>query len=67
MVHHHPPVPGFDPPFVVALVELVEGTRVVGNVVEIAPAELRVGLPVEVCFVRMHDAWTLPLWRPRAS
>ena len=65
VVHHHPPVYGFETPFAIALVELEEGTRIVGNVTDIAPAEVRVGLPVEVSFVRVDDAWTLPQWRPR--
>ena len=67
VVHHHPPVPGLDPPFAVAVVELEEGTRIVGNVIEIDPANVCIGMPVEVRFVRVHDEWTLPLWRPRAS
>ena len=65
VVHHHPPVFGFETPFAIALVELEEGTRIVGNVTDIAPADVRVGLPVEVNFVRVDDAWTLPQWRAR--
>src|SRR5262245_9028678 len=33
VVHHHPPVYGLEVPFTVALVELEEGTRIVGNLV----------------------------------
>ena len=66
VVHHHPPVYGFETPFAIALVELEEGTRIVGNLTDVAPADVRVGLPVEVNFVRVDDAWTLPQWRPRA-
>jgi hypothetical protein len=65
VVHHHPPVYGFETPFAIALVELEEGTRIVGNVTDIAPADVRVGLPVEVNFVRVDDTWSLPQWRPR--
>ncbi len=65
VVHHHPPVYGFDVPFAIGLVELEEGTRIVGNVLDIDPADLRVGLPVEVSFVRVDGEWTLPQWRPR--
>ena len=64
VVHHHPPVYGFETPFAIALVELEEGTRIVGNVTDIAPADLRVGQPVEVKFVRVDDEWTLPQWQP---
>jgi len=66
VVHHHPPVPGFEPPFVVALVELDEGTRLVANLGGIAPAAVEVGLPVVVEFVRVEgaDGWALPRFRP---
>lgn len=65
VVHHHPPVPGRDSPFVVALVELEEGTRIVGNLLDVPPAEVEVGMPVEVCWVRAADGQTDPHWRPR--
>ena len=63
-IHHHPPVPGREMPFAVALVELEEGTRIVGNVIDVDVAEVRVGMPLEVAFV--HDGTrTRPQWRPR--
>jgi len=65
VVHHHPPVPGRALPFVVALVELTEGVRVMGELRGVAPAEVRVGLPVEIDFDRVDDELTLPAWRPR--
>ena len=65
IVHHPPPVFGFDTPFAIALIELEEGTRIVGNLPGVAPASVRVGLPVEVAFARVDDEWTLPQWRPR--
>jgi len=64
VVHHHPPVPGRTPPFVVAVVELPEGVRVVGNVIDCDPAEVRIGMPVELTFQKMDDEVTLPQWRP---
>lgn len=66
VVHHSPPVPGFDPPFVVALVELEEGVRVVSNLTGIAPGAVEVGLPVEVSFEKVDEELTLPLFTPRA-
>ena len=65
VVHHHPPVPGRELPFVVALVELAEGVRVLGELGGVAPDEVRVGLPVEINFDRVDDELTLPAWRPR--
>jgi uncharacterized OB-fold protein/acyl dehydratase len=64
VVHHHPPVPGRTPPFVVAVVELPEGVRVVGNVIDCAPEDVHIGMPVELAFQRMDDELTLPQWRP---
>ena len=66
VVHHHPPVPGRQMPFTVAVVELDEGTRIVGNVIDIDPSEVTVGLPVEVAFVANEAGRVLPQWRPRA-
>jgi uncharacterized OB-fold protein len=65
VVHHHPPVPGRELPFVVALVELAEGVRVLGELRGVEPSEVRVGLPVEIDFDRVDDELTLPAWRPR--
>jgi uncharacterized OB-fold protein len=65
VVHHHPPVPGRALPFVVALVALEEGVRVLGELRDTDPAGVRVGLPVEIVFDRVDDDLTLPAWRPR--
>lgn len=53
-------------PITLVLVELEEqpGLRVVTNLVEAEPGDLRIGLPVEVVFVD-HDGFTLPQFRPR--
>ncbi len=65
VVHHHPPVPGRSLPFVVALVELEEGVRMLAELVDVPPAEVRVGLPVSAGFARVDDALTMPVWRLR--
>jgi uncharacterized protein len=65
VVHHHPPVPGQDHPFVVALVQLEEGTRILGNLLDAAPEDVHVGTPVQVDFVARSDGRLLPQWRPR--
>ena len=67
VVHHHPRVPGRATPFVVALVELDEGVRMLGELTGIAPDDVRVGLPVEVVFTKVDDDLTMPSWRPRAE
>ncbi|HEU5160564.1 MAG TPA: OB-fold domain-containing protein [Streptosporangiaceae bacterium] len=64
VVHHHPPVPGREAPFVVGLIELEEGVRMVGNVIGCAPADVHIGMPVHVTFERVDDDLTLPQWTP---
>jgi uncharacterized OB-fold protein/acyl dehydratase len=66
VVHHHPPVPGKQLPFVVALVELDEGVRMLGEFVDVDPASVHIGMPVRVALTRVDDELTLPLWRPAA-
>jgi uncharacterized OB-fold protein/acyl dehydratase len=67
VVHHHPPVPGKKLPLVVALVQLPEGVRMVGEMPGVGPDQVRIGLPVRATFVRIDDdlnPFTLPAWRP---
>jgi uncharacterized protein len=63
VVHRHPPVPGKELPIVIALVELTEGVRMLGELTGIDPAEVRIGLPVRVSFIRIDDDLVLPGWR----
>jgi uncharacterized OB-fold protein len=63
VVHHHPPLPGRRLPVVVALVDLPEGVRMVGELLDADPPRVRIGAPVRVEFVRVDDELTLPAWR----
>lgn len=63
VVHHHPPVPGKKLPMVVALVQLPEGVRMVGELPGVRPDLVRIGLPVRVAFARVDDDLTMPAWR----
>ncbi|MFC5746865.1 OB-fold domain-containing protein [Actinomadura rugatobispora] len=67
VVHHHPPVPGRTPPYVVAVVDLEEGVRIVGNVNGCPPEDVAIGMPVKLAFERMDDELVLPQWIPAAS
>jgi uncharacterized OB-fold protein len=67
VVPHHPPLPMFPQPYVVALVDLEEGTRLVTNLVDIDPTEVVIDLPVEVVFTAVDEGLTLPLFRPRRA
>ncbi|MBB4684869.1 bifunctional MaoC family dehydratase N-terminal/OB-fold nucleic acid binding domain-containing protein [Amycolatopsis jiangsuensis] len=62
VAHHHPPVPGKRLPFVVALVELEEGVRMMAELLDVEPDEVHVGLAVRAAFVRIDDELTLPAW-----
>jgi uncharacterized OB-fold protein len=64
VVHHHPPVPGKRLPMVVALVQLTEGVRMVGEMPGVRPDQVRIGLPVRATFVRVDDELTMPAWKP---
>jgi uncharacterized OB-fold protein len=51
-------------PYVVAMVELVEGPLMMGNVTGVDPEVVHVGMPVEVYFVLAADDIGIPYWRP---
>lgn len=66
----HPPVlPAWadDVPFTVLLVELDEGVRMVGRLVDAEPSELSIGLPVALRWRQEGElalpAWTVPTGR----
>jgi uncharacterized protein len=71
VVHHAPKVPGRTLPFVVALVELDEGVRMLGELRNVDPADVQIGMPVRATYIDFPDsdispAWTLYAWEPRA-
>jgi uncharacterized protein len=72
-VDRQPWIPGFEPPYIVAIVEIAEDpdVRLITNVVDVEPEDMRIGLEVEVFF----EDWTaisggedtrvwIPLFRP---
>jgi uncharacterized OB-fold protein len=65
-VIHRGPTPAYqaEAPYVIAHVELDEGPRVISNLVGCDPAEVRIGMPVEVLFEDASDAWTLFKFTP---
>ena len=63
VVMHHPPIPPFDYPNTVLLVELEEGTRLISQLVDARPEDVRIGAPVEVVFREVEEGLTLPLFR----
>ena len=64
-INHQPWIPGLDPPYVVAIVEIDEqpSVRLMTNGVGCAPDDVYVGMPVRVVFEHHDDVW-LPLFEP---
>ena len=68
-VNHQAWIPGFDPPYVVAIVALPEqeGLRLTTNIVGIAPEDVDFGMEVRVTFEEYVDGDTsvwMPLFAP---
>ncbi len=62
-VVHQPPSPGFEVPYTLAVVELVEGPTMMSNIIGIEPKLVRIGMTVTVDFEqRGHLA--VPVFRP---
>lgn len=63
------PAPGFQDwlPYVIAIVQLEEGPRMMSNVIGIEPVpeNLPIDLPLEVTWEEQSDTIVLPLFRPR--
>jgi uncharacterized OB-fold protein len=55
--------PGMPAPYVVALVELDEGPRLITNIVGCAPEQVAVDMPVQLRFEEAGD-FTLPRFAP---
>jgi uncharacterized OB-fold protein len=65
-VIHHRPVPGFTPPYSIAVVELDEGPRMLTNIIGCpqTPEALQLDMPLEVVFEPLNDEISLPQFRP---
>lgn len=63
VVAHHPPIPPFAYPNVIALVELEEGTRLVSRLVGVEPEDVAIGMRVAVEFERIDDEFVVHQFR----
>jgi uncharacterized protein len=66
-VTHRPVDPAFTPPYVIAILELDEGPRLVGNVRGLEPADLALDLPMVVEIEPVSDAVGLLWFRPEPA
>ena len=64
-VNQHPWIPGFDPPYVIAVVALAEdpSVRLTTNIVGCEPGDVTIGQEVVVRFEHHEDVW-LPMFEP---
>ena len=65
-VVHRAPSSAFerDVPYTVALIDLPEGCRMLSNVVDVDPQDVRIGMQVEVVFEEITPDISLPKFRP---
>ena len=63
VVLHHPPIPGYDLPLAIAVIDLEEGTRLVANIVDCPFDEIEIGMPVECSIEEIEEGYRLPLFR----
>jgi uncharacterized OB-fold protein/acyl dehydratase len=71
VVHHAPKVPGRTLPFVIALVELDEGIRMLGELRNVDHADVTIGMPVHATYIDFPAGdsgpeWTLYAWEAEA-
>jgi uncharacterized OB-fold protein len=71
VVHHAPKVPGRTLPFVIALVELEEGVRMLGELRNVNHGEVKIGMPVRTIYIDFPAGdsgpeWSLYAWEPDA-
>ena len=63
----HPQFPFMDYPYIVALIDLAEGIRLVSNLVDIDPENAWIDMPVKVCFTEFDDGFVLHQFRPEEN
>ncbi len=54
-------------PYVIAMIDLEEGPRMMGSITDVDPDTVAIGQPVEVHFVNAAEDIGIPYWRPVAG
>lgn len=54
-------------PYIIAIVELEEGIRILSHVIEVHPEEIKCGLKVQVDFREVSPTLTIPIFRPQTG
>jgi uncharacterized OB-fold protein/acyl dehydratase len=63
VVLHHPPIPGYELPVAIAVIDLEEGTRIVANIVDCPFEEIAIDMPVECSIEEIEEGYMLPVFR----
>jgi uncharacterized OB-fold protein len=65
VINHRAPK-GFEAPYIIAVVQLAEGPRMMSNIVDCpqTPEALEIDMPLEVTFVKATDEISIPQFRP---
>jgi uncharacterized OB-fold protein len=61
---HHPQNPAFEYPVIAALIELEGGVRILSNLIDVEPEEVRIGMNVAVDFLPTLRDGVIPVFRP---
>jgi len=67
VIHDRTGYPGIKVPYSVVVVEMDEGVRILANMHDVKPEEIRIGMPVEVVFDDIAPDLTLPKFRKRTT
>lgn len=63
VVMHQPQIPGLKYPLPILLVELDEGVRIVANVLDAEPEDIKIGARVKVDYIEVEPDYLLPAFR----
>ena len=67
-INHQPWIPGFEPPYAIAIVEMEEqsGLRLTTNIANCPLEDVKIGMQVRVVFEQCEDVY-VPLFEPAES
>jgi uncharacterized protein len=66
-VCHRAPGPGFDVPYVLAVVDLSEAWSMLTNIVGCDPVEVSIGMAVSATWLELDGSMLLPVFEPRRN
>jgi uncharacterized OB-fold protein len=61
---HRPVQPQFKVPYIIGILEFEEGFHMMTNLIGLEPDDVKIGMEVEVEYVKQSDTITLPYFKP---